>query len=45
MANREKEKREIIRLQIYSRNKKKVMSFMYKKKYKKNLIEKLEQRI
>jgi len=45
MANREKEKREIIRLQIYSRNKKKVMSFMYKEKYRKNSIEKLEQRI
>ena len=46
MENRKgEEKIEIARPQISSRNKKKVMSFMYKEKYKKNLIEKLGQRI
>jgi len=46
MANREgEEKREVTRLHIFSRNKKKVMRFMYKEKYKKNLIEKLKQSI
>ena len=42
MGNRrEEEKIEVVRLQISSRNKKKVISFIYKEEWKENLKEKL----